>query len=54
MRASPQQPSSGPSSTAEDMIMHERLIEATREATRRGLLRRTGEQRVLEAIGDVA
>jgi len=37
-----------------DMIMHERLIEATKEATRRGLLRRTGEQRVLEAVGDVA
>jgi predicted transcriptional regulator of viral defense system len=36
-----------------DTIMHERLLEATREATRRGLLRRAGEQRVLEAIGGV-
>lgn len=37
-----------------DTIMRERLVEATKEAGRRGLLVRKGEQRVLEAVGEVA
>jgi predicted transcriptional regulator of viral defense system len=34
-----------------DTIMHERLVEATKEAARRGLLVKKAERRVLEAIG---